>query len=173
MSITTKTGDDGTTALFGSKRLPKSHLQIEAYGMVDEATSFIGLVHEHVSKEDKELITTIQKTLYSIMAYLSSAPIDPLLIQSAIDGIENEIILLESSLPKLTRFILPQGSKEAAHIHIARSVVRTAERAIVRFIESSSTTPNKTYRESMIYVNRLSDFLFLLARKYSNEEVST
>lgn len=172
MSITTKTGDDGTTALFGNKRLSKSHPQIEAYGMVDEATSFIGLVVEHVSKQDKNHLTKVQTTLYSIMAYLSGASIDSSLIKSAITHIEKEITSLEKSLPKLTRFILPQGSKKAAHIHIARAVTRTAERAIVRFIEMNATQDN-TQKSIVIYVNRLSDYLFLLARKYSNEEIST
>ncbi len=172
MSITTKTGDDGTTALFGNKRLSKSHPQIEAYGMVDEATSFIGLVFEHVSKQDKVHLTTVQKTLYSIMAELSGANVDSSLIESATTVIEKEIASLEASLPKITRFILPQGSREAAHIHIARSVTRTAERAIVRFTEMNATKDN-TQKSIVIYINRLSDYLFLLARKYSNEEVST
>ena len=172
MSITTKTGDDGTTALFGNKRLSKSHLQIEAYGMVDEASSFIGLVFEYVSKQDKDSLTTVQKTLYTIMAHLSGANINSSMIKQAITHIEAEISSLESSLPKLTRFILPQGSKKAAHIHIARSVTRTAERAIVRFIEMNAPQDN-TQKSIIMYINRLSDYLFLLARKYSNEEVST
>lgn len=172
MSITTKTGDDGTTALFGATRLPKSDLQIEAYGMVDEVTSFLGLVHEHVSKADKRIITTIQKNLYIIMAYLCGAPTDVTHVRQAITYLEAEITSLEASLPKLTRFILPQGSMKAAHIHIARAVTRTTERAIVRFVESHPSEDN-TQKETIIYVNRLSDYLFLLARKYSNEEIST
>ena len=172
MTITTKTGDDGTTALFGSKRLPKSHPQIEAYGMVDEATSFIGLVHEHVSEEDKKIITTVQKTLYSIMAYLSGAPIDSSLITTATNHLEKQISSLEASLPKLTKFILPQGSKQTAHIHIARSIVRATERAIVRFVNIAPSSDD-THKQVITYVNRLSDYLFLLARKYSQEEIST
>jgi cob(I)alamin adenosyltransferase len=106
------------------------------------------------------------------MAHLSGAPNDSSLIKSAIAHIEKEIASLETSLPKLTRFILPQGSKQAAHIHIARSVTRTAERAIVRFIEMNGAQDNMQ-KNIIIYINRLSDYLFLLARKYSKEEIST
>ncbi len=173
MSIYTKTGDTGKTALFGGTKVSKYNAQVEAYGSVDEATCFIGLAFESITdNKDKETLTSIQLDLYAIMAYLSNAPLKSQELLGHIDTMEREIDGLESTLPQLTRFVLPQGGESVVRFHIARAKVRTAERRIVEFIDNKK---NKTSDDLLIikYVNRLSDFFFMLARKYSAEEKVT
>jgi cob(I)alamin adenosyltransferase len=173
MSIYTKTGDTGTTALFGGTRLPKYDIQIEAYGTIDEATSFIGSVYESIKDQDvKDLLTAIQHNLYKIMAYLSGADLQEKELASHITIFEKEIDHLEKTLPKLTRFILPQGSEQASRIHLARTIIRRAERRVVEFVDSKK---EKTSEDAVCiqYLNRLSDLFFMLARKFSDEEKRT
>lgn len=165
MSITTKKGDDGTTAIFGGKRFLKSDSLIEGYGMVDEVTSFIGLAYESVDTEDKRVLTASQQSLYSIMADLSGAKLPPGKLDLEIETIEKLIVSTEKKLPKLTKFIIPQGSEAAARLHVARAVCRSAERAIVRHFTNKDEIDNNA--QIIIYLNRLSDLLFLLARKYT------
>ncbi len=173
MSIYTKTGDTGKTSLFGGARVSKRNPQVEAYGAVDEATCFIGLVYESLEDEEtKVVITDIQWTLYAVMAYMSGAPFKKEEVVKEILRMEHMIDELEQSLPKLTRFILPQGSEQTARLHTARSVVRSAERRIVEYVEGKKEI---TLDDEIImkYINRLSDFLFMLARKYSTKEKRT
>ncbi len=173
MPIYTKTGDKGTTSLFGGKRVSKYDIQIEAYGSIDEATCFIGSVYELLSdKQTKGLLTEIQFNLYKIMAYLSGAVLQETELSSHITVLENQIDYLEQSLPKLTRFILPQGSEAASRIHIARSIIRRAERRVIEYVDSKKKrTPVDDV--CIRYLNRLSDFFFMLARKYTEEEKIT
>ncbi len=170
MAIYTKTGDDGTTALFGGKRLSKTADVIEAYGTVDELTSFIGLIVVKLkNKEDKNFLITIQKDLYAIMAFLAglNKPIVELLPHITL--FEQKIDKIQSKLPKLTRFILPGGSKLAAQFHILRVVCRRAERRVVKL---KQLTINHELSTSIQYLNRLSDLLFVFARWYGkNSEV--
>lgn len=173
MAIYTKTGDRGETALFGGKRVPKYDRQIEAYGTIDEVTSFIGSASESVKdKHVQELFTSIQYNLYKIMAYLSGADLKEEDLQNHTAVFEHEIDHLEKTLPKLTRFILPQGSEQAARIHIARAAIRRAERRVVEFVDSKK---KRTSADAVCiqYLNRLSDLFFMLARKFTPEEKIT
>ena len=173
MPIYTKTGDKGKTSLFGGKRVLKHELQVEAYGGVDEATSFIGFAFESIDdKKTKELLSEIQMTLYSIMAYLSGAKLDHKKLDSQVIYLERNIDFLEKNLPKLVRFILPQGSEVTVRLHLARTSVRNAERRIGEFIHNKKV---KNHQDAVVlrYINRLSDLFFMLARKYSRDEKLT
>ncbi len=173
MPIYTKTGDQGKTSLFGGKRVMKHDMQVETYGSVDEATSFIGFAHESINdKKTKELLSEVQMTLYSIMAYLSGAKLDYKKLDSQVLYLERNIDFLEKKLPKLVRFILPQGSEATARLHLARTSIRQAERRIGEFINDKKQIKDED-SSVLRYINRLSDFLFMLARQYSRDEKST
>lgn len=160
MNIYTKTGDDGTTALYGGKRLLKSEAIVEAYGTLDELTSYVGVVLEQ-SPDHARFLTHIQKNLYTIMATVSGAqqPLEFLVDETK--RLENEIDIQTKKLPGLRRFILPQGTLESAHVHVARTVCRRAERRLVAI---------KTDSKICQYINRLSDYLFTLARTLACEK---
>ncbi len=173
MPIYTKTGDKGTTALFGGKRVWKYDLQVEAYGMVDEATACIGLAHNSIKDISiKQFLTDIQSDLYQIMAYLSGAKVEVRTVAKRIIVMEKAIDELEKELPKLVRFVIPQGSEETVRLHMARAVVRTAERRVIEFVESKKV---KIQEDLVIiqYLNRLSDCLFMLSRKFNIQEKIT
>lgn len=173
MSIYTKAGDKGQTALFGGKRVSKADPRVEAYGAIDEATCFIGSAYESLPDDAvKALLTDIQTNLYQIMGYLSGAPVAIVELGHHIQVFEQEIDYLDKSLPKLTRFILPQGSESCSRLHIARAMVRSAERRVVAYV---SEKENQTDADlvTIQYLNRLSDLFFMLARKFSNEEKVT
>ncbi len=157
MRIYTKTGDKGITSLYGGKRVPKSDLQIEAYGSIDELSSFVGLVANFVkSKSDKEFLVGLQKDFYKIMASLSGAKIELNFLDEEITRFEKRIDALDKKLPRLTRFILPGGNEVSAWFHILRVICRRAERKVIKHSQN----------ESMIikYLNRLSDLFFTMAR---------
>lgn len=163
--IYTKTGDAGETALFGGRRLPKNHLRIEAYGTVDELNSYLGLVRD--STEDahiREILKAIQERLFDLGANLASDPAKnpgkPDLKNSDIELLENEIDKMEESLPPLKNFILPGGHPTVSHCHVARCVCRRAERLAVALSMEDTVEP-----VLIKYLNRLSDYLFVLARK--------
>ena len=165
MSIYTKTGDDGTTAIYGGKRLLKSDLQVEAYGSIDELTSFIGLVlNKLINRKDKLFLISLQKDLYQIMAVLSGANIDSkFLFGEKALTFENKIDELEKKLPRLNKFILPGGTETSSWFHILRVICRRAERNAVRFNNNIIIVK---------YLNRLSDLLFVMARTYGkNKEI--
>ncbi len=165
MPIYTRTGDSGTTALYGGKRLLKSDLQVEAYGSIDELTSFIGLVvNKLINRKDKFFLISLQKDLYQIMAVLSGANIDPkFLFEEKVLTFENKIDELEKKLPKLNKFILPGGTEISSWFHILRVICRRAERNVIRFDNNIVIVK---------YLNRLSDLLFVMARTYGkNKEI--
>ena len=165
MSIYTKTGDDGTTAIYGGKKLLKSDLQVEAYGSIDELTSFIGLVlNKLINRKDKLFLISLQKDLYQIMAVLSGANIDlKFLFGEKVLTFENKIDELEKKLPRLNKFILPGGTEISSWFHILRVICRRAERNVVRFNNNVIIVK---------YLNRLSDLLFVMARNYGkNKEI--
>ena len=165
MPIYTKTGDSGQTSLFGGKRLSKSDPQIEAYGTVDELTSFLGMIIVKTkSKEDKEFLTLIQKDLYQIMGVLAGANSPIEVISERVKLFEQKIDVMESKMPKLHRFILPGGTETASWFHIVRTVCRRAERSVVA-VNSAPLI--------IQYLNRLSDLLFVLARYVSLREGKT
>ena len=165
MSIYTRTGDSGTTALYGGKRISKADLQVEAYGSIDELTSFIGLViNKLINEKDRIFLISVQKDLYQIMAVLSGANIDlKFLFGEKVLTFENNIDSLEKKLPKLNKFILPGGTEISSWLHILRVICRKAERNVVRFNNNIIIVK---------YLNRLSDLLFVMARNYGkNKEI--
>ncbi len=165
MAIYTKTGDKGETSLYGGVRVPKNDKRVEAYGSVDELTSFVGLVLPDVEKQDQKLLTDIQKYLYKIMAFLSGASMDFSAFPKEIKKHEHYIDKESSTLPKLRRFILPQGTKISTLFHIIRSVCRRAERTAVPL--QKSPKENGDFEIILQYMNRLSDLFFIMARKYN------
>lgn len=169
MSIYTKTGDKGITSLFGGQRVLKSDLQVNAYGTIDELTSFIGLAEPKLKNKDKKILLEVQKDLYKIMGVLSGAKINLKFLTNKIRVFEYEIDRLEKSFPKLTRFILPTGTETSSWFQVLRAVCRRAERVVVRYYSSKSAT-NRFNNETIIlkYLNRLSDLFFMLARLYNN-----
>lgn len=173
MPIYTRTGDDGTTALFGGKRLLKSDLQVEAYGGLDELSANLGLlISKTKNKNDKELFTFIQKDLYQIMGYLAGAKTNLNYLAKEVIKFEKIIDTLESKLPKLTKFILPQGTELSVHAHVARTICRRAERNVVKYMSSKKlSTFNFQLLTIVRYLNRLSDLLFTYTRTYNANEV--
>jgi cob(I)alamin adenosyltransferase len=176
MKIYTLTGDNGTTSLSGGRRVPKHSLRVEAYGSVDELIAWIGLLRDFKeNSERKELLIFIQDQLMSCAAGLAydrenvnSKEILPHI--DAVSVIEKEIDRMEESLPPLKNFILPGGNILVSYCQIARCVCRRAERAVIRLneAEGSPEVINK-------FLNRLSDFLFVLSRKlgleFDSEEI--
>ena len=166
MKIYTLTGDDGTTSLSGGRRVPKHSIRLEAYGSVDELIAWIGLLKDHKENQKrKELLIYIQIQLMKCAAALAcdskntnSKKILP--DHDCISTVEKEIDMMEETLPPLNNFILPGGNILVSYCHIARCVCRRAERAVLRLnnTEESPEIVNK-------FLNRLSDFLFVLSRK--------
>ena len=170
MKIYTKTGDKGLTSLIGGTRVPKYHFRIEAYGTVDELNSYIGLIRDQdISKVHKNILKDIQDRLFTIGSLLASDPEKskmklPQIKQGDIDVLEQEMDRMNESLPELKNFILPGGHTIVSYCHIARCICRRAERLSVHVSESS---PVDQY--SLIYLNRLSDYLFMLARSLAKD----
>lgn len=177
MKIYTKTGDKGTTALFGGTRVPKHHIRIESYGTVDELNSHIGLIRDQeISDNHKRLLNHIQDRLFTLGAILATDPKKailksgkerlniPKISEADVNLLEKNIDRMNESLPVMTNFILPGGHQIVSFCHIARCVCRRAER------HTSFLSENEEVDEMvLIYLNRLSDFLFVLARKLSQE----
>ncbi|EAZ79212.1 cob(I)yrinic acid a,c-diamide adenosyltransferase [Algoriphagus machipongonensis] len=170
MKIYSKTGDKGTTALLGGKRVQKSDLRIDAYGTIDELNSFLGLVRDQpVNIGRADLLKEIQDRLFTIGADLATVPgkdkvKKPDLHKEDITLLENEIDQMESKLPPLTAFILPGGNQSVSFCHVARTVCRRAERISVQL-----STLEPVSELVIQYLNRLSDFLFVLGRLMSQE----
>lgn len=166
MKIYTKTGDKGYTSLIGGTRVAKHHIRIESYGTVDELNSCIGLVAcQDINQHEKEILKQIQDRLFTIGASLAADPEKakmtlPDLKQEDITMLEQEIDDMNQVLPELRHFILPGGNNATSFCHIARCVCRRAERTTVQLAEESPVD-----ERIIIYLNRLSDYLFVLARK--------
>lgn len=165
MPIYTKTGDKGETSLYGGVRVPKNDKRVEAYGTVDELTSFIGFIIPDVEKQDQKLLTDVQKYLYKIMAFLSGSRVDFSAFPEEIKKYEQYIDKETLALPELRRFILPQGTKLSSLLHITRAVCRRAERHIM----STQDLYGKKQDVFIILqcINRLSDLFFIMARIYN------
>lgn len=164
MSIYTKTGDKGTTAVFGGRRVSKSDSQIEASGAIDELTSFIGWTLEEVVNPDEQLLLTrIQQSLYQIMGFLAGASTDIAPLSLDVKDFEKIIDTLSVELPPLNRFILPQGGELASRYHVVRVLCRRSERAVIKYLSTQTMTHNSEF--IIQYLNRLSDLFFMLARK--------
>ena len=166
MKIYTKTGDKGMTSLIGGTRVPKFHLRIECYGTVDELNSYIGLIGcQNITVHHQELLKEIQDRLFTIGASLAADPEKskmkiPDLHEADIKLLEDEIDAMNEVLPELKHFILPGGNTVVSYCHLARCVCRRAERLTVHLASESFVDEKMT-----IYLNRLSDYLFVLARK--------
>lgn len=160
--ISTGTGDDGTTALVGGRRVPKTHPRIQACGAIDEANDLLGLAVAYAQRETlATLLRTIQEDLFTLGADVAAPDgvkttrITPIHVSRLVAEEDR----LEAQLPPLTQFILPGGTLCAAHLQLARSVVRRAEREAWR-----AHAEEPLSRDALLYLNRLSDLLFLLAR---------
>ena len=175
MKIYTKTGDKGTTSLFGGTRVPKHHIRIDSYGTVDELNSWLGLIRDQESSDEtNEILITIQDRLFTVGAILATDPEKailksgkerlniPKVSEEDITLLEQEIDKMNESLPPMTHFILPGGHQAVSFCHIARCVCRRAERISTELYENEPFDPRV-----LKYLNRLSDYLFVLARKLS------
>lgn len=165
--VYTKTGDKGSTALIGGARVAKDHIRIEAYGTVDELNSFLGVVTDQLGDEEiNEWILEIQDRLFTIGSSLATDPGKtpkmklPDLHDSDIEWLEKKIDLMDDELPQMKSFILPGGHIAASHAHVARCVCRRAERLCVHMQNNDEFVAEDVLK----YLNRLSDFLFVLAR---------
>lgn len=173
MKIYTKTGDKGETSLFGGNRVKKYNLRIDAYGTVDELNSYIGLIRDQkIDQKSFDVLIKIQNELFTLGAMLATPP-DKEKLKSGkerlqiekisnedIVFLENEMDFMNTSLKEMTHFILPGGHPTVSFCHIARCICRRAERITVELNENEIVNKNV-----LIYLNRLSDYLFVLARK--------
>ena len=157
--IATRTGDDGTTGLGDNTRVPKDSLRVQAMGDVDELNSHIGLLLcERMPDDVRELLVVIQHELFNLGGELS-IPGFELLKADAVLRLDEALAHYNASLPRLKEFILPAGTRSAAISHVARTVARRAERALVALAAAATVR-----KESRQYLNRLSDLMFVLAR---------
>lgn len=169
--VYTKTGDKGTTALVGGTRVAKTHIRLDAYGTVDELNSFVGFLACTIKESDiLDMLSFIQHKLFTVGSYLATETesVSPkaasIITENNIKHIELEMDKIDSELPPIREFILPGGCESAARAHICRSVCRRAERLIYKVKETYPVEEN-----ILIFVNRLSDYFFLLARKECNK----
>ena len=172
--IYTKTGDKGQTSLIGGTRLPKQHVRIEAYGTVDELNSHIGLLRDVI--EDKitfDLLISIQDRLFTIGSHLAADPkknkmVLPPIVEEDVVALENAIDKIDKQVPEMKSFVLPGGHIHVSYCHIARCVCRRAERAVLRLAENE-----KIEEIHAKYLNRLSDYLFMLSRWITLDKKAT
>lgn len=170
MKIYTKTGDKGTTALFGGKRVSKADLRIDTYGTVDELNSWIGLIRDQpVNEKRKDFLVFIQDRLFTIGSILATEPGNtkvkiPALADQDTKALETEIDAMDSQLEPMRFFILPGGHQSVSFCHVARTVCRRAERLTIA-LHSQEPVDEMVIQ----YLNRLSDYLFVLARKMGAE----
>lgn len=161
VKIYTRTGDQGETSLYGGKRVAKHNLQVASYGTVDELNSCLGIVIAHLNEDDflKQFLIKLQFDLLTIGSHLAGSRKSLDTLDKRISEIEKMIDKMDEKLPSLKNFILPGGSKESSFTHLARSICRRTEREIIKL--SKKVTID---RRIIMYLNRLSDFLFVLAR---------
>ena len=177
MKIYTKTGDKGTTALFGGTRVPKHHMRIDSYGTIDELNAHIGLIRDQeINAQYQAVLIGIQDKLFTVGAVLATDPKKAILKSGKerlnipkvstedIQQLEDEIDQMNAALPPMTHFVLPGGHQTVSFCHIARCVCRRAERLATALHELEPFQA-----EVLIYLNRLSDYLFVLARKLSHD----
>lgn len=172
MQIYTRTGDDGTTGLIGGSRVKKYNIRLEAYGTIDEMNSYIGVIRSLQTDEHADsVLEKIQNKLFVIGANLASDE-SAGLIKKQLSCIEDDIVMLEKEmdllftvLPQLNNFILPGGCLASSFCHVARTVCRRAERRIVELSDKTEVDTNL-----IKFINRLSDYLFVLSRKVSMDQ---
>lgn len=167
--IYTKTGDQGETALFGGRRVAKSHLRVDAYGTVDELNSFVGWLRDSTDNQHIiRVLVQVQHRLFTVGAVLASDPDKELptpdLKQEDIALLEKEMDVMDAQLPPLKNFILPGGHTSVSVCHVCRAVCRRAERLVVALHQSDPVDPLV-----LQYLNRLSDYFFMLARQLGHD----
>ena len=168
--VYTKTGDKGQTSLIGGTRLPKQHIRIETYGTVDELNSWIGLLRDQpIDGQSIKILLEIQDRLFTMGSLLAADPEKnkmklPEIKEEDIVLLEKEIDVMEETLPVMKSFVLPGGHTTVSYCHLARCVCRRAERSVLRLAENEKV-------EDLIfkYLNRLSDYLFVLSRKLAQD----
>jgi len=170
--IYTRAGDDGSTSLLGGGRVPKHHLRVEGYGTVDELNSYLGVIRSFIQgSEEEKLLAQVQNNLFTLGSSLACEPgtntFLPPFNPDDIQALELEIDRLTSPLPELKNFVLPGGSQAGAFAHVARTVCRRAERLVVHLSQVDQVEPFVVK-----YLNRLSDYLFTLARHLDNQQGS-
>lgn len=172
--IYTRTGDEGLTSLVGGARVRKTHPRLEAYGTVDELNAHLGALISLLPDmpEDKHLLQCVQHTLFTVGAYLATDPgqcrnhpVTPPLCEESIARLEAAIDRLDAALPRLAAFVLPGGCYAASVCHVCRTVCRRAERRIFALDDASSSPIDGKVKQ---YMNRLSDYLFILSRQLNN-----
>lgn len=170
MKIYTKTGDKGQTSLIGGTRVPKHHIRIETYGTVDELNSYIGLIRDqNIDEHSKTILIEIQDRLFTIGSSLASDPEKskmkiPDLKEEDVALLEKEMDAMDKLLPEMRSFVLPGGHTTVSYCHITRCVCRRAERLAIHLSEEGFVA------DLVIkYLNRLSDYLFVLSRKLSQD----
>lgn len=164
MKIYTKSGDKGQTSLFGGKRLDKDHLRIEAYGTVDELNAFTGVLHDQCPyPEIRETLLSIQSLLFNLGSVLATDPDQDFSLPGIkpihVEDLEKKMDAMDAELPRLQNFILPSGHAMVSAAHVCRTVCRRAERRLVTLSHESTLD-----EVNLIYLNRLSDYFFVLAR---------
>jgi cob(I)alamin adenosyltransferase len=160
MSIYTRTGDTGTTALFGGKRVLKCEELVDVYGSLDELNSWVGLVASQIEVVDvQHFLASIQSDLFTIGSVLAGWKGNLNKVEKRVPEMEARIDAMEKDLPKLNNFILPGGSQLGAHAHVTRSICRRVERQTVALSQKQTVNP-----VILKYLNRLSDLFFMLAR---------
>ena len=168
--VYTKTGDKGQTSLIGGTRLPKQHIRIEAYGTVDELNSWIGLLRDQaIDANSIKILLEVQDRLFTIGSLLAADPAKnkmklPDIKEEDIVLLEKEIDVMEETLPPMKNFVLPGGHTTVSYCHLARCVCRRGERAVLRVAENEKVD-ELVYK----YLNRLSDYLFVLSRKLAHD----
>lgn len=161
MSVYTKTGDKGLTSLYTGERVEKNSLRVQVYGAIDEADSALGLARAFVEGDDvRDKVFTLQKLLPRLMADFASLNKEPLITFDDVNSLEKEMDALENSLPPLRAFLIPGNSKGGAFLDLARTITRRAERLAC---ELSKSEP--IHESDKIFLNRLSDYCFLLMRR--------
>lgn len=171
IKIYTKTGDKGQTSLVGGTRVSKADLKIESYGTVDELNSWIGVLRDAPENHSRrDLLKEIQDRLFTVGAELASEPEQnrkklPELFESDIELLEKEMDAYSTEIPPLRAFVLPGGHQTVSFAHVARTVARRAERICIRLGETEEVDPLV-----IKYLNRLSDYLFVLSRKITHEQ---
>lgn len=177
MKVYTKTGDKGTTSLFGGTRVPKHHLRIESYGTVDELNSYIGLIRDQdINPFYKTILMEIQDRLFTVGAIMAT-PTEKEVLKNGqqrlninrisekdVNLLEDQIDAMDAELPRMTHFVLPGGHSTVSYCHITRCVCRRAERLATHLNEEEPIDETV-----LTYLNRLSDYLFVLARKLSHD----
>ncbi|MFP6618474.1 MAG: cob(I)yrinic acid a,c-diamide adenosyltransferase [Pirellulaceae bacterium] len=171
MKIYTRTGDTGDTGLFGGPRVRKDHARIEAYGTIDELNAVLGMVRsQQLTPELSTLLETFQNDLFTLGAELATPDPGqhelPRVAENDVARLEKQIDHFEALLPPLKQFILPSGSSAGTTLHVARAVCRRAERRVVTLQETATEAVSTTI---LVYLNRLSDLLFVLAR-FANQQ---